>query len=330
MSSPIQKFVAEAIGTFALVFIGAGVVIVESHTGPSHMDVTGGKVGLLGVALAHGTILTAMIYAVGSVSGGHFNPAVSFAAWLQRRLDANLFAGYVVAQLAAAVAAGLCLALLFPDEVALSGLGTPYLAPRITPLRGILLEGVITFLLVTAILLGTRKEGGAGPLAGLAIGATLVALILFAGPLTGAGANPARYLGPALVSGRLSELLVYVAGPLAGACAAALLTGLIVRGEAGEEPEAAPDELETSGEPRGAPTSSRRSPWRDASAPRAERRTTERPPQGPPEARLRRAYELFEAGQLQTAARLVEPLLSEQEFSQRARALLIVIEGDLA
>ncbi len=382
MSTPLQKFVAEGIGTFALVFIGAGVVIVESHTGPSHLEVTDGKVGLVGIALAHGAILTAMIYAVGGASGGHFNPAVSFAAWLQQRLDANLLAGYVMAQLVAAVAAGVLLAVLFPDEMSLASLGTPTLAPRITPLKGILFEAVITFILVTAILLGTRKEGGAGSLAGLAIGGTLVAIILFAGPLTGAAANPARYLGPALVSGNLSEIAVYLFGPFAGACGAALLTGVMVRGRAipsfdhedayeGHEegaydgaPEPATAEVHVVREKRAEAEADDRRPgrsgedlrdpedgyddsgrgsgfwtplWSDwwpkrrpALAPAGQGRRGRGSKHGPPEARLQRAYELFESGQFEVAASLAKPLLGEQDFSERARALLIVIEDELA
>jgi aquaporin Z len=295
------------------------------------MEVTDGKVGLLGIALAHGTILTAMIYAVGSISGGHFNPAVSFAAWLQQRLDAHLLAGYVVAQLAAAIGAALCLAMLFPDEVSLSGLGTPALAPNITPIKGILFEAFITFFLVTTILLATRKDGGAGPLTGLVIGATLTAVILFAGPLTGAAANPARFIGPALISGRLTGLVAYVVGPLAGACASAFVTGIILRKPApveDEEDEIEEPEMGVELPPKPAPA--RRAAWPDASPPRPGQSKAEGSAHGPPEVRLRRAYELFEAGQLEVAASLARPLLAEREFSQRARALLIVIEGERA
>lgn len=242
--SRFDKYLAEAIGTFALVFVGAGTVIMESHTGASHAAVSEGKVGLLGIALAHGMILSAMIYALGATSGAHFNPAVSFAMWLRRRLEPRDLGSYVASQLGGAVVAALLLAVLFPDEVALAGLGTPALAPRVSIFKGLVLEAIITFFLVLVILLSTREKKGAGEFAGLAIGATLVALILFAGPITGAGANPARYFGPALIAGRLGELVTFVAGPMFGAAAAAFLCGWLARGENAESEEPADAEAD--------------------------------------------------------------------------------------
>lgn len=217
---------AEAVGTFALVFLGAGAVIVDSHTGVSHGRAEAGQLGLMGVALAHGLTLGAMVLAVGGISGGHFNPAVSVAAWLRQRLDGSLLPGYVLAQLGGALLAATCLAGVFPDEVSLAVLGTPTLASGITTFKGLLIEGAITFFLVTVILYVTRDDNGERPMAAFAIGGALVALILFAGPLTGAGANPARYLGPAVVSGNLTQFLVYVFGPLFGGAAAAYLFGV--------------------------------------------------------------------------------------------------------
>src|SRR5215467_12458123 len=94
-----QKYLAEFLGTFALVFIGAGAVVVDGHTGTSHGMAEAGKLGLLGIAIAHGLTLAAMIYAVGSISGGHFNPAITLAQWVRRRLDGDLVFGYIAAQL---------------------------------------------------------------------------------------------------------------------------------------------------------------------------------------------------------------------------------------
>jgi MIP family channel proteins len=213
-----KLLMAEMLGTFALVLMGAGAVIMEAHTGMSHMGIPNGKVGLVGIALAHGMTLMAMIYAVGAISGAHFNPAVSVAVWMQKKLSHELLVSYILAQFAGAILAGFLLAALFPDEVSLSSLGTPALALNISALRGIAFEATITFLLVTTILFVTRDDNAeSGYFAGLAIGATLTALILFAGPLTGGAANPARYLGPALASGSLTQIPVYFIGPLLGA-----------------------------------------------------------------------------------------------------------------
>lgn len=217
-----SKLGAEFLGTFALVFIGAGSVIMESHTGMSHLQIPDGKVGLLGIAFAHGLILAAMICAVGSISGGHFNPAVSFAMWTRGKLKTEMFTGYILAQFAAASVAGLLLAGIFPDEIELAGLGTPSLAPKIGFIKGIVIEAVITFFLVTTVLFVTRDGNSNSGFAGLAIGFTLVTVILFAGPLTGGSANPARYLGPALGAAKLGELLVYFIGPLCGAAVASI------------------------------------------------------------------------------------------------------------
>ena len=303
---------AEALGTFALVLFGAGAVIVESHTGMSHMGKPDGKVGLGGIAMAHGLTVAAMIYAVGSLSGAHFNPAVSFAVWLRQKLSPPMFVGYVLAQLAGAVVAAVCLAALFPDEVTLAALGTPALAPKITALKGILIEGLITFVFVAVILLVTRDDNVNRGFAGLAIGGTLVAVILFAGPLTGAGANPARFFGPALISGNLRESFVYVIGPILGAGLAALLMTPLLdpsgEGFAEDDPaEAAPREEE---EP-------------------VKRQTSPKSVQNA----LKRAHDLFVAGSGEEAAAVLLPYLPkirdyENEVFDRIRSLVIVIEEE--
>lgn len=211
-----KPLLAEMLGTFALVLLGAGAVIMDSHTGMSHLGLAEGKVGLLGIALAHGLTLMAMVFALGSISGGHFNPAVSLVFWIQKKLDVELFISYVLAQFAGAIIAALILAGLFPDEIALSGLGTPALAENISTLKGFFVEGLITFVLVITILFATRDDNPQSPFAAIAIGLTLTALILFSGLMTGGSANPARYLGPALVSLHLTEFFPYIAGEFLG------------------------------------------------------------------------------------------------------------------
>ena len=303
MKENTNKLIAELLGTFALVFVGAGAVIVESHTGMSHQGLPSGKVGLVGIALAHGLTLAGMIYALGSISGGHFNPAVSLAVWLRQKLEGSLFAGYVLAQLVGALVAAMALAALFPDEVSLAALGTPALAPNITVLKGAMFEAIITFLLVIVVLFSTRDDGRDKGFAGLAIGGTLAGLIFFAGPMTGAGANPARFLGPALISGHLTEAIAYLAGPLIGGGLAGLLAGFMMAeaGEGASESEEVQEEAKD------------------------------------PEDRIRLANELLDDGAGEEAAAVLVPLLKgietqPRELVKTLRTLVIVIEeeyGDL-
>ncbi|MDH5670993.1 MAG: aquaporin family protein [Myxococcales bacterium] len=302
MATTDRKLVAEFLGTWALVFVGAGAVIVDSHTGPSHGAAPGGQLGLIGIAAAHALVLTGALFAFGSISGGHFNPAVSLAAWLNRGLDAASFGRYVTAQLLGALLAAAMLAWIFPDEVALANLGTPALAPKIDMLKGLLIEALITFVLVTVILGVTRGDNEQSEFAALAIGATLGALILFAGPLTGAGANPARYLGPAAITGNLEQLLVYIVGPLLGGFGAAQMARLTL--------PASDENLEDEAPERTAPR-----------------------PIDQDEELLERARELQLSGQGREAAATLLPLLSRfdelgQDAADRVRALLKVVEAD--
>ena len=256
-----EKYVAELLGTFALVFVGAGAVVVDGHTGTSHGLAEAGKLGLLGIAVAHGLALAGMIYGVGAISGGHFNPAITFAMWIRKRLNSDLVFGYVAAQLLGALAASLVLAMIFPDEVGLAQLGTPGLGPRISSLQGFAIEAAITFLLTVVVLTTTRSNNPA--FAGLAIGGTLTGLILFAGPLTGAAANPARYLGPAIVSRNIDDIWLYLTAPLFGATLAAFVIGFVVGGpdSDGERPDE--DETQEPGDAVGS-IASRSEPARDA------------------------------------------------------------------
>ena len=199
-----KALTTEFIGTAALTFIGAGAGAL-------------GIGGLIGVALAHGLVVIAMAYAFGAISGSHINPAVTFGLALSGNLSWRDAIGYWVAQfLGATVAAA---GLLFIFGGASNGLGATVLSEGVTPLQGVVLEAILTFLLVNAVLQTAVKER-AGNLAGLAIGLTLVAAILMGGPLTGASLNPARTFGPALFTGTLNIFWVYVVGTFAGAAAA--------------------------------------------------------------------------------------------------------------
>jgi MIP family channel proteins len=199
-----RQFTAEFIGTFALVFIGAGAGAI-------------GAGGLVGVALAHGFVVLAMIYVFGSISGTHINPAVTFGLALAGAIDWGKALVYWAAQVAGAVAAAG--ALFFVLGGAETGLGATVLADGVSPLQGLVVEAILTFFLVNAVL-HAAVAGKAGDFAGLAIGTTLVFAILMGGPLTGASLNPARTLGPALFTGTLGQFWIYLAGTFAGAAAA--------------------------------------------------------------------------------------------------------------
>src|SRR5262245_48900572 len=209
MSGNTQAAIAELIGTFTLVFIGAGAGAVASAGG-----------GLLGVALAHGFALVVIVYAWGSISGAHVNPAVTFAAALTGRMDWGKAVFYWVAQLVGAALASYVLLWVLGPE---TGLGqTTGSLTTASPLKTVLVEAILTFFLVSAVY-GSAIAGRNGSAVGIAIGFVLVADILMGGPLTGASMNPARTFGPALAMRNFSYLWMYVAGPLLGGGVAALV-----------------------------------------------------------------------------------------------------------
>lgn len=203
-------FVAEFIGTFALVLIGAGSII-------------NGQAGLVGVALAHGLVIVVFGSALGAVSGGHFNPAVSLAMLATGRIDPIKAGGYIVSQLLGGIVAAFILTQVFPVEaVTAAKLGTPLLAPNVSIGVGIILEFITTFFLVLAIF-GTAVDKRAPNLGALFIGLTVTLDILCIGPITGAAMNPARSFGPALIGGHMDNFWLYWIAPVAGAVAAAFL-----------------------------------------------------------------------------------------------------------
>ncbi len=199
-----RRLSAEAIGTFALVFAGTGAIVVD--------QITGGGIGHLGVSLVFGLAVGTMIFAVGDVSGAHFNPAVTIGFWAARRLPARDAAPYIGVQCAAALAASALLRALFPDALTLGAT-----TPRSGALQSGALEIVLTFFLMFVILGVTTGAKERGLTAALAIGGTVALGSAFGGPISGASMNPARSLGPALVSGELSALWLYLTMPVAGA-----------------------------------------------------------------------------------------------------------------
>jgi MIP family channel proteins len=205
---------AEAIGTFALVFIGAGSIIAD--------QLSGGRVGLVGVALAHGLAIATLVSATGHISGGHLNPAVTAGFVITRRIPVGVGIGYMVGQLVGASVGALLLVAAFPEAARQAvHLGTPVLGRGVTAGVGIVVEGVLTFLLVLVVFGVAVDARGPRGIAGLMIGLVIAMDILAGGVLTGGAMNPARAFGPALFSGFWQNHLVYWIGPLLGGAAAA-------------------------------------------------------------------------------------------------------------
>jgi MIP family channel proteins len=206
----LRRAVAEFVGTFALVFIGVGSILFS-----------GGQ--LVPIALAHGLVIAVMATAVGHISGGHFNPAVTFGFVVTRRMELPLAAVYWITQLLAATIGALALRVVFPDAVNLDN-GVPQVNEAVGLGPALLAEGILTFFLVWVVFATAADPGGAfKSIAGLAIGLTITFDILAGGPLTGAAMNPARALGPEFVQGLWSDWWIYWVGPLAGGGLAALL-----------------------------------------------------------------------------------------------------------
>ncbi len=214
-----QKAIAEFIGTFTLIFIGAGAVIS-----------TGGNDLLLN-ALAHGLAIAVMVSAVARFSGGHFNPAVTLGALAGRQITPRLAVVYWIAQLLGGLTGALALFAIFPASVwQATHLGTPALGTaaslgwNVSAGTGILVEAILTFLLAFVIYgTGIDPKGSFNAVGGFAIGLTISVDILMGGPLTGAAMNPARWFGPAVVAQFFDNGYVYWIGPFIGAVAAGLL-----------------------------------------------------------------------------------------------------------
>lgn len=203
MSRPL----AEALGTFCLVFAGTGAIIVN--------NTSGGVVTHVGVALTFGLVVMAMIDALGNVSGAHLNPAVSMAFVLSGRFPLRNLPTYVLAQLAGALVASALLRFLFPSDPTLGAT-----LPAGSAAQSLVLEVVLAFILMLVILAVSTGSKERGLSAGVTVGAVIGLEAMFAGPITGASMNPARSLAPALVSGRVEFLWVYLIAPCVGAALA--------------------------------------------------------------------------------------------------------------
>jgi len=214
-----QKLTAEFIGTFALVFFGAGSICADQFLHGA------GSLGLFGIALAHGLAIAIMVSALGHVSGGHFNPAITIGFWVTKRASTVDVILYWTAQLGGAIVAAFLLKAIVPEETWRAvALGTPALVRDFSRVSAMLLEAITTFFLVLVVFATAVDEKGTfRAIAGFGIGLTISLSIMVAGPFTGAALNPARAFGPALASSHWASQGVYWVGPLAGGFLAALL-----------------------------------------------------------------------------------------------------------
>ncbi len=226
---PLRRGFAEFVGTFALIFIGAGsiltltTVFAPGISGPQDQGIYGGLT-LVAIALAHGLVIAVMVSAVGHISGCHFNPAVTLGFLVTRRIAPTLAVVYWSVQFLGAAAAALLLRWFYSEHVRqLTNLGAPGLGGGIDTWQGVVIELVLTFFLVWVIFATAADPGGSfKSIAGLAIGLTITFDILMGGPLTGAAMNPARAFGPELVSRDWTDAWIWYVGPFAGGALGAL------------------------------------------------------------------------------------------------------------
>lgn len=218
-----QKFAAEFIGTFGVVFLAAGAICADQYLAASSQ----GRLGIVGIALSYGLAYAVMVSALGHVSGGHFNPAVTVGYWVTRRVSTFLAISYWIAQILGSLCAAYLLTSLMPDAAwrtrALGSI-TPDLSPDITRGQGMALEAILTFLFVFVIFAtAVDAKRALQKFSGFASGLTLALCVLVAEPFTGASLNPARNLGPAIATHHWENHGVYWVGPLLGAVLAAVI-----------------------------------------------------------------------------------------------------------
>lgn len=214
-----KPYIAEAVGTFTLVFVGAGSVCTDYYLKQAGEP----GIGLLGIAIAFGFVVVTVVYSIGYISGGHINPATTVAFWVTKRMEANRAIFYIGSQLAGATVGGLLLKVLFPDALASTHLGVTTLGAGVNVSQALTMEFIITFFLVLtvfAMLVDPRAPKGFG---GLAIGLVFLFGVLVGGPITGGSMNPARTFGPAIASGFFENHIIYWIGPILGGIAAGFL-----------------------------------------------------------------------------------------------------------
>lgn len=205
----MKKYLAEVIGTFALVFCGTGAIIINQESG--------GAVTHVGIAITFGLIVSAMIYAVGDISGAHLNPAVTIAFYVAKVFPAKEIVPYIISQGLGAFLASISLKFLFPANATLGST-----LPTGSPMQSFVLELILTFLLMFVIVHIAKGSKEQGMFAGIAIGSMVLLEAMFAGPICGASMNPIRSISPAITSGHIEHLWVYIVAPILGAVLAVL------------------------------------------------------------------------------------------------------------
>jgi aquaporin Z len=214
----MRKYYAEVIGTFALVFCGTGAIVIVQETS--------GMISHAGVAFTFGLIIMVMIYALGPISGAHFNPAVTIAFAAARRFPARQILPYICSQLIGAVLASGALKFLFINNARLGST-----IPRGTDLQSFILETILTFFLMLVIIQVATGSKEQGMFAGLAIGSTVLLEAMFAGPISGASMNPVRSFSPAFMSGHFEHLWIYITAPVIGALLAIMIWSVLKTNE---------------------------------------------------------------------------------------------------
>ncbi len=207
-----KKYIAEFLGTFTLVFVGAGCVCADSYL----VNAGSQGFGLLGIAIAFGVVVVAIAYSLGYISGAHINPAVTISMVMTNRMNVDCGIKYIISQLAGASFAGFLLRILFPEALSGALLGTCVLGSGVTVMQAILMEAVITFLLVFVVYATVIDKRATPTLAGFAIGFVVLFGVMVGGPISGGSLNPARVFGPAIASGHFANHYVWWIGPILG------------------------------------------------------------------------------------------------------------------
>jgi len=209
----VKKYWAELMGTYIMVFAGTGAIIVNNVYG---------SVSHLGIGLTFGLVVMAVIYSIGSISGAHINPAVSIAFWISKRFSGKEVLPYIISQFLGAILASLTLSFMFPQHELLGAT-----LPAGSWEQSFVMEFILTFILMFVILLMSEGSKEVGVMTGFAVGMVVAFEAIFAGPVSGASMNPARSLAPALVSGHLTHLWLYIIATTLGASASVFAVRLI-------------------------------------------------------------------------------------------------------
>lgn len=205
----MRKYLAEIIGTFSMMFCGTGATIINQESG--------GAITHVGVAITFGLIIFAMIYAFGSISGAHFNPAVTIGFWMAKSFPGKEILPYIFSQAIGAFLASTVLYILFPHNLLLGST-----LPSGSEMQTFILELILTFILMLVILQVAKGDTQQGMFAGFAIGSVVLLEAMFAGPICGASMNPIRSMAPAIISDHTEHLWIYMTAPLLGVVLAVL------------------------------------------------------------------------------------------------------------